>query len=175
MAKFSFKARKGIKNIKRDGSVGDAKPFILAEIVLLVLFSVFLDLYEVVALITTIAFIGFLLELFGFFLDFAWIFGANLVFFLKKGRWALNLAGSVVELIPGFDVLPIRTVALVIAIFLTNSSYGKLIGEAASKAFVALLTISSLVYGNMIMEHYIEKNAKLVYHYTNERSITRSS
>jgi multisubunit Na+/H+ antiporter MnhG subunit len=175
MAKFSFKARKGFKNIKNDGSVEKAKPFILAEIVLLVLFSVFLDVYELIALVTTIAFIGFLLELFGFFLDFAWIFGANLVFFLKRGRWALNLAGSVIELIPGLDALPIRTVALAIAIFLTNSSYGKLIGEAASRMSVMLLTLSSLVYGNMIMEHYIEKNTKLVYHYTNERSITRSS
>jgi len=96
--------------------------FSTAEIVFFLLVSIALDAYEIFATVTSIAVIGILLHIIGIFIDILWTGTINMVFYQKGGRWALNLIGDLIELIPVVDFLPIRTVVFIIAVILTNRS-----------------------------------------------------
>lgn len=130
MIKYISKTRPGTgAGVKKDGaslSVGQsADIFSLPEILMIVGMAVLFDLYEVVAALTTVVVIGVVLYIIGIILDIGWLVTVNLMFALKGGKWALNLVGDLVELIPGIDILPIRTAVVIIAIVWSNHSAKK--------------------------------------------------
>jgi hypothetical protein len=91
------------------------KKISMVETMFLVLFIVPLDIIELVAgVVPGLSYIAI-----GY--DLAAMGGLFMYFHMKGGNYALPTAGSGIEAVfPGIDALPIRTITLIVAIYMTN-------------------------------------------------------
>jgi len=97
------------------------KKISLVEAFLLVSVALVFDVIEIISdLISPIPIIGQLVLLISPFVDIIALFIIQLWLTIKSARWAWSLAGNLVEFIPYIDIFPIRTITLIITIYLTN-------------------------------------------------------
>ena len=98
----------------------------LPEIILLLLIVVPIDVLEVfVDLGAVIPVLGIILVVFFHIIDWVSLFITQFYFILRTGSFInrkilVNLVGNSIEFFPGIDILPWRTTALVLTIYLIN-------------------------------------------------------
>lgn len=94
--------------------------------IILCLFAAALDGYEVLSELLVFLFgVGVPLVMLGTVFDVMWTFGSTMYFKLIGGSWAIDLVGSLLEWIPGLDILPLRTISVILAIVISNRSVEK--------------------------------------------------
>ncbi|MDD4761503.1 MAG: hypothetical protein PHZ25_00555 [Candidatus Pacebacteria bacterium] len=112
----------------------EQKKFSLSETIILILVCLFADTVELLSYAFSL-----IPPLAPFSVFFVWIintfvFGfAYLWLIIKGARGAWFLAGSLVEYIPFLNLLPIKTVTIIVAIVLSNNPVLKKTTEIASK------------------------------------------
>lgn len=103
----------------------EQKKISLPEIIVLIMLSGAVDLFEVFSdLMFPIPVIGQVLILVNWVIDFVILAVIQFWLIMKGGigfGQATALAGNLIELIPFLDILPFRTVTLIIAIYMINN------------------------------------------------------
>lgn len=108
------------------------KPVSLVVGILMIIVALFMDLVldPLVVLLDFVLIgflIGFLLDVMNFLLFFAWFWYLGI-----RGLTSIatQIIGALIELIPGLDLFPGRTLTVIIVIILANSSIGQKINTA---------------------------------------------
>ena len=94
----------------------------LPEAILMLLIVVPVDILEAIANFTVaIPILGKIFIVIMWLADPICLFFIGIWLKIKGVKWAWYLVGSILEFIPGIDILPLRTVTLLLTIYLANN------------------------------------------------------
>jgi hypothetical protein len=124
----------------------------LPEIIFMVLLVGGIDLFEVISgFALAIPVIGQILIFINWFFDMFVLAITQLWFIMKGGigfkQIATSLIGNLIEFVPALDVLPIRTVTLIIVIYMINHPKAAKIASFASGKLSAINEDAAILKG----------------------------
>jgi len=107
----------------------------LPEIIIMILIVGSADLLDIISnFVIPLPVIGLFFLIFNFFVDTVVLLIIQFWFIIKGGigfrKQVTALVGNLMEFIPGLDILPLRTLSLIIAIYLINHSAQKTMSDS---------------------------------------------
>jgi len=98
----------------------------LPEAVIMILLSASIDIAEIfVDLAFGVPVVGQVLYFLNWVMEFFTTGITQIWLWLRGAKWQAALAGNIIEFIPFINILPIRTVSLILTIYLTNKAAKK--------------------------------------------------
>jgi hypothetical protein len=115
------------EGVSQEPKQQDPSPFPLPDIIILLLINGGVDILELFAdLSAPVPVIGQVILFLEPGADLLCLAITQLWFFLRKAKGTIMMSGQLVELTPLVDILPLRTVTLILAILIANKGGGAL-------------------------------------------------